>query len=102
MGHSSEDIFGGCATARVVLQTPRKSKLREHRDMRDDEGFLIRHYAGSVCYQTALFLEKNNDALHASLEMLVENSRSVALLYGQLFLLSLLPVHEYKQNRRMK
>uniref|UniRef100_A0A915AE15 Myosin motor domain-containing protein n=1 Tax=Parascaris univalens TaxID=6257 RepID=A0A915AE15_PARUN len=63
------------------LATPRKSKLREHRDMRDDEGFLIRHYAGSVCYQTALFLEKNNDALHASLEMLVENS-SITFIQG--------------------
>lgn len=42
--------------------------------MRDDEGFIIRHYAGAVCYQTALFLEKNNDALHASLEFLMEQS----------------------------
>ena len=42
--------------------------------MRDDDGFIIRHYAGSVCYQTALFLEKNNDALHASLEFLMEQS----------------------------
>uniref|UniRef100_A0A183EBN9 Myosin motor domain-containing protein n=1 Tax=Gongylonema pulchrum TaxID=637853 RepID=A0A183EBN9_9BILA len=58
------------------LTTPRKSKLREHRDMRDDEGLLIRHFAGSVCYQTALFLEKNNDALHASLEMLMDCSNS--------------------------
>ncbi|VDM36765.1 unnamed protein product [Toxocara canis] len=57
------------------LTTPRTSKLRQHRDIRDDEGFIIRHYAGSVCYQTALFLEKNNDALHTSLEMLIENSR---------------------------
>uniref|UniRef100_A0A914ELL3 Myosin motor domain-containing protein n=1 Tax=Acrobeloides nanus TaxID=290746 RepID=A0A914ELL3_9BILA len=56
------------------LETPRKSKLREHRDIRDDEGFMIRHYAGAVCYQTSLFLEKNNDALHASLEMLMETS----------------------------
>ncbi|VDK54182.1 unnamed protein product [Anisakis simplex] len=54
--------------------TPRQSKLRQHREMRDDEGFLIRHYAGSVCYQTAHFLDKNNDALHASLKALVEES----------------------------
>ncbi|VDN56642.1 unnamed protein product, partial [Dracunculus medinensis] len=54
------------------LSVPRKSKLREHRDMRDDEGFIIRHFAGSVCYHTTLFLEKNNDALHTSLEILME------------------------------
>uniref|UniRef100_A0A914V882 Unconventional myosin-VI n=1 Tax=Plectus sambesii TaxID=2011161 RepID=A0A914V882_9BILA len=58
------------------LAIPRKSKLKEHRDIRDDDGFLIRHYAGAVCYQTALFLDKNNDALHDSLEFLMEESRS--------------------------
>uniref|UniRef100_A0A1I7VVB9 Myosin motor domain-containing protein n=1 Tax=Loa loa TaxID=7209 RepID=A0A1I7VVB9_LOALO len=56
------------------LTTPRKSKLREHREMRDNEGLLIRHFAGSVCYQTLLFLEKNNDALHTSLELLLDSS----------------------------
>ncbi|MFH4979545.1 hypothetical protein AB6A40_006254 [Gnathostoma spinigerum] len=54
---------------------PRKSKVREHREMRDDEGFLVRHYAGAVCYETAEFLEKNNDALHVSLEVVMEKSR---------------------------
>ncbi|VDK61597.1 unnamed protein product [Onchocerca ochengi] len=58
------------------LTTPRKSKLREHREMRDDEGLLIRHFAGSVCYQTSLFLEKNNDALHTSLELLLDSSNA--------------------------
>uniref|UniRef100_A0AC34G0V5 Myosin motor domain-containing protein n=1 Tax=Panagrolaimus sp. ES5 TaxID=591445 RepID=A0AC34G0V5_9BILA len=58
------------------LDAPRKSRLREHRDMRDNEGFLIRHYAGAVCYQTAQFLEKNNDALHASLKILMEQSEN--------------------------
>ena len=45
--------------------------------MRDDEGFLVRHYAGTVCYQTAQFLAKNNDQLHNSLEMLIEESEYV-------------------------
>lgn len=31
---------------------PRSSKLKTHRSLRDDEGFLIRHFAGAVCYQT--------------------------------------------------
>ena len=58
------------------LGLPRSSKLRDHREIRDDEGFLIRHFAGAVCYQTAKFIEKNNDALHASLECIIQESRN--------------------------
>lgn len=58
------------------LALPRKSKLRDHREIRDDEGFLVRHFAGAVCYQTAQFLEKNNDSLHASLEALVQEAQN--------------------------
>ncbi len=57
------------------LALPRKSKLRGHREIRDDDGFLVRHFAGAVCYTTAQFIEKNNDALHASLEALVHESK---------------------------
>merc|ERR1739838_203955 len=56
------------------ITIPRKSQLSTHRNLRDDEGFLIRHFAGAVCYQTARFVEKNNDALHYSLEKLVSTS----------------------------
>lgn len=38
------------------LGFPRKSKLKDHRELRDDEGFLIRHFAGAVCYQTVSVL----------------------------------------------
>uniref|UniRef100_A0A673GGZ6 Unconventional myosin-VI n=1 Tax=Sinocyclocheilus rhinocerous TaxID=307959 RepID=A0A673GGZ6_9TELE len=55
------------------LTVPRKSKLTIHRNLRDDEGFIIRHFAGAVCYET--FVEKNNDALHMSLESLVCESK---------------------------
>uniref|UniRef100_A0A1I8GZ60 Unconventional myosin-6 n=1 Tax=Macrostomum lignano TaxID=282301 RepID=A0A1I8GZ60_9PLAT len=58
------------------LAYPRKSKLKSHRELRDDEGFLIRHFAGAVCYHTDQFIEKNNDALHASLEAIVKQSSS--------------------------
>ncbi|GAB5571673.1 unconventional myosin-VI isoform X5 [Prionailurus iriomotensis] len=54
---------------------PRKSKLAVHRNIRDDEGFIIRHFAGAVCYETTQFVEKNNDALHMSLESLICESR---------------------------
>ncbi|XP_065907507.1 unconventional myosin-VI-like [Dysidea avara] len=56
------------------LTVPCKSKLNYHRNLRDDEGFMIRHFAGAVCYQTAAFLEKNNDALHDSLGQLMVQS----------------------------
>ncbi|KAK2544878.1 Myo6 [Columba livia] len=54
---------------------PRKSKLAVHRNIRDDEGFIIRHFAGAVCYETMQFVEKNNDALHMSLESLICESK---------------------------
>uniref|UniRef100_A0A8C8J058 Unconventional myosin-VI n=1 Tax=Oncorhynchus tshawytscha TaxID=74940 RepID=A0A8C8J058_ONCTS len=57
------------------LTVPRKSKLQVHRNVRDDEGFIIRHFAGAVCYETTKFVEKNNDALHMSLECLVSESK---------------------------
>ncbi|XP_036727202.1 unconventional myosin-VI isoform X2 [Balaenoptera musculus] len=57
------------------LSIPRKSKLAVHRNIRDDEGFIIRHFAGAVCYETTQFVEKNNDALHMSLESLICESR---------------------------
>uniref|UniRef100_A0AAX7TFN5 Unconventional myosin-VI n=1 Tax=Astatotilapia calliptera TaxID=8154 RepID=A0AAX7TFN5_ASTCA len=57
------------------LTVPRKSKLTVHRNVRDDEGFIIRHFAGAVCYETTKFVEKNNDALHMSLECLVSESK---------------------------
>ena len=76
------------------LSLPRSSRLKSHRSLRDEEGFLVRHFAGAVCYNTVSdglcaaelvqhsdslplqnqFIEKNNDALHASLEALVQES----------------------------
>ncbi|XP_015271973.1 PREDICTED: unconventional myosin-VI, partial [Gekko japonicus] len=59
----------------TALRVPRKSKLAVHRNVRDDEGFIIRHFAGAVCYETTQFVEKNNDALHMSLESLICESK---------------------------
>lgn len=42
------------------LALPRSSRLKAHRSIRDDEGFLIRHFAGAVCYQTVIINRKNN------------------------------------------
>nr|XP_023013286.1 myosin heavy chain 95F isoform X2 [Leptinotarsa decemlineata] len=57
------------------LGLPRSSKLKAHRSLRESEGFLIRHFAGAVCYQTKYFIDKNNDALHASLEGIIQESK---------------------------
>ncbi|XP_051954529.1 myosin VIa isoform X2 [Xyrauchen texanus] len=65
------------------LTVPRKSKLTVHRNVRDDEGFIIRHFAGAVCYETTQFVEKNNDALHMSLACLVSESKDKFI--GNLF-----------------
>ncbi|KAL1122308.1 hypothetical protein AAG570_003713 [Ranatra chinensis] len=58
------------------LALPRTSRLKAHREIRASEGFLVRHFAGAVCYDTSQFIEKNNDALHASLEGLVQESQN--------------------------
>ncbi|XP_069462379.1 unconventional myosin-VI isoform X3 [Ambystoma mexicanum] len=65
------------------LTIPRKSKLTVHRNIRDDEGFIVRHFAGAVCYETTQFVEKNNDALHMSLESLICESKDKFV--GELF-----------------
>ncbi|EDO36037.1 predicted protein [Nematostella vectensis] len=57
------------------LALPRKSPLMYHRNLRDDEGFLIRHFAGAVCYHTQEFIDKNNDALHNDLAELISESK---------------------------
>lgn len=44
-----------------TFQIPRKSKLAVHRNIRDDEGFIIRHFAGAVCYETVNVI---SDTLH--------------------------------------
>jgi myosin-6 len=57
------------------LQVPRKSKMSYYKTMRDNEGFIIRHFAGAVCYNTEGFMMKNNDALTPDLNELVQGSK---------------------------
>ncbi|KAM3172864.1 hypothetical protein ACTXT7_013670 [Hymenolepis weldensis] len=54
------------------LTVPRKDK--KFKNLRDSEGFLLKHFAGPVCYTTVEFIAKNNDALHHSLEELLHCS----------------------------
>jgi len=76
------------------LALPRKSPLQAHRNLRDDQGFIVRHFAGAVCYQTAGFLEKNDDALHGSLEALVHESKDE-------FILNLFPAGSAKSKKKL-
>eukprot|EP00051_Salpingoeca_urceolata_P000871 m.36831 g.36831 ORF g.36831 m.36831 type:complete len:1395 (+) comp11051_c0_seq2:57-4241(+) len=46
------------------------------RRLRDSEAFVIRHFAGDVLYETARFLDKNNDSIHADLTALLVRSTS--------------------------
>eukprot|EP00051_Salpingoeca_urceolata_P006297 m.83521 g.83521 ORF g.83521 m.83521 type:complete len:1207 (+) comp14769_c0_seq1:504-4124(+) len=57
------------------LQLPRKSKIKKNKELRDNEGFIVRHFAGAVCYRTTEFLHKNNDALTPDLAELMDSSK---------------------------
>lgn len=69
--HFTQALHAAHNNKHFRLALPRTSKLKLHRELRDDEGFLIRHFAGAVCYETHSFIEKNNDALHGSLKSLM-------------------------------
>ncbi|XP_065316366.1 unconventional myosin-VI-like isoform X2 [Gordionus sp. m RMFG-2023] len=60
----------------IRIDVPRKSTHRFHKQLLNHEGFIIKHYAGSVCYNTNLFIEKNNDNLHISLLTLIQESNN--------------------------
>jgi len=57
------------------LQSPRKSKMSYYKQLRDEEGFIIRHFAGAVCYNSDGFMDKNNDALTADLNDMIGGSK---------------------------
>mmetsp|Transcript_20494 Transcript_20494/g.53304 ORF Transcript_20494/g.53304 Transcript_20494/m.53304 type:complete len:1225 (+) Transcript_20494:39-3713(+) len=58
---------------RVLI--PRKSKMKWYKQLRNEEGFVIRHFAGAVCYQVDGFMDKNNDALTSDLANLMDTSK---------------------------
>ncbi|KNC46134.1 defective spermatogenesis protein 15 [Thecamonas trahens ATCC 50062] len=63
---------------------PRKFKTPSGKRHQADEAFVIRHFAGDVCYSTDGFLDKNHDALHPDLLDLVTSS-SVPFIANSIF-----------------
>lgn len=55
--------------------------------LKDEEAFIVLHFAGHVCYETEGFLEKNNDTIH---DELLSVPRVISSLCHQ-FLVSTLP-----------
>jgi myosin-6 len=54
--HFTMEVHHKCA-GHFRLALPRTSRLKVHRDTRDNEGFMIRHFAGAVCYRTVSHFE---------------------------------------------
>jgi len=50
-GHFTNEVHSAWQS-HYRLSFPRSSRLKAHRHIRDEEGFLIRHFAGAVCYNT--------------------------------------------------
>ena len=57
------------------FQQPRTSKIQKYRAKRNEEAFILRHFAGAVCYTAEGFVDKNTDSLHDSLVTLCLNSK---------------------------
>ena len=59
---------------------PRKAGLRQ---FKEEDAFVVRHFAGNVCYMSANFLDKNNDTLHPDFELAL--SKSTNSLIAEMF-----------------
>jgi len=76
---ASDKSFGNNVNEKHIkhpkFADPKKSPLKSHQKLNRDEAFVIRHYAGAVCYEVVGFLDKNNDALTIDLEELLRSSK---------------------------
>lgn len=83
------------------LEIPKYSKKSKGKRLNKDEGFVVKHFAGSVIYTSQNFLDKNNDTIHQDL---------IDLLYisNDSYFKGLFPVSENEDeyiptaNRRFK
>jgi myosin-6 len=56
------------------LAPPRLSSVKSDRQLLPQEAFVVRHFAGSVCYRSEHFIQKNSDALAPQLLQLLLDS----------------------------
>ena len=61
---------GGAGNEHVFL-VPRAAGLKK---FKEEEAFVVRHFAGNVCYMSAGFLEKNKDTLYSDLVTLMRRA----------------------------
>eukprot|EP00002_Diphylleia_rotans_P023997 TRINITY_DN472_c0_g1_i1.p1 TRINITY_DN472_c0_g1~~TRINITY_DN472_c0_g1_i1.p1 ORF type:complete len:1426 (-),score=359.75 TRINITY_DN472_c0_g1_i1:2688-6965(-) len=67
-------------TEKVFRTHGKHSKLdKPPRKYTQSEAFVIKHYAGDVCYNTAGFLEKNTNTVHPDHESLINSTNSPIL-----------------------
>eukprot|EP00039_Didymoeca_costata_P004049 m.71095 g.71095 ORF g.71095 m.71095 type:complete len:1393 (+) comp12208_c0_seq1:11-4189(+) len=62
-------------SAHNALMKPKYTKGNKKR-LKDDEAFVIGHFAGAVTYETTGFLDKNNDTIHDGLLSVLSESKS--------------------------
>lgn len=55
---------------------PRAAGLRK---FKEEEAFVVRHFAGNVCYMSQGFMDKNNDTLHPDFEAVLAASTNKVL-----------------------
>eukprot|EP00742_Colponemidia_sp_Colp-10_P007885 GILJ01008504.1.p1 GENE.GILJ01008504.1~~GILJ01008504.1.p1 ORF type:complete len:1249 (+),score=197.00 GILJ01008504.1:364-3747(+) len=66
----------GNFTALVYSKLSSHKRLKTQKGFSTKEAFVIKHFAGDVCYETNGWLDKNNDMLNSELEHLIDNSQN--------------------------
>uniref|UniRef100_A0A0K0F6T6 Myosin heavy chain 95F (inferred by orthology to a D. melanogaster protein) n=1 Tax=Strongyloides venezuelensis TaxID=75913 RepID=A0A0K0F6T6_STRVS len=71
--HFTESVFSR-NNKNINLTTGKEYNMKGYKD---NEGFVIRHYANDVFYDTKNFIAKDNDILHSSLEDFLQQSTNI-------------------------
>ena len=60
------------------------------RRFKNEDAFIIRHFAADVCYQTKGWLAKNNDGIHSDLMNILKVSEQIFILIYFIFCANIL------------